>query len=59
MIRLGQVGYELGYNWKTCGQMGAVAASYAIESYGTQAHKFTKEEFSERYQKSFNEKLAF
>jgi len=52
------VGYELGYNWKTCGQMGAVAASYAIESYGTQAHKFTKEEFSERYQKSFNEKLA-
>lgn len=51
------VGYELGYNWKTCAQMGSVAASYAIESYGTQAHKFKHEEFCQRYQQSFNEEI--
>ncbi|MDO8509974.1 MAG: carbohydrate kinase family protein [bacterium] len=51
------VGYELGYNWKTCGQMGSVAASYAIEEYGTQI-TFTKEEFCERYEKNYNEKIV-
>ncbi len=47
------VGYELGRPWKTCAQMGAVAASYAIETFGTQAHSFTKEEFCDRYKKTF------
>jgi len=50
--------YLLGYNWKTCAQMGATAASYAIENYGTQNHFFTKEEFLNRYQSVFNEKLS-
>jgi adenosine kinase len=50
-------GYELGYNWKTCGQMGSVAASYAIETPGTQEYKFTKEEFCERYRKNYNETI--
>lgn len=49
-------GYELGYNWKTCGQMGSVMASYAIEAIGTQA-KFTKEDFVERYEEAFKEKI--
>ncbi len=53
------VGYEKGLNWKKCAQMGAVAASYAIETYGTQEHKFTKEEFCQRYEKAFGEKLVF
>ena len=53
------VGYEKGFDWKTCAQMGSVAASYAIETYGTQEHKFTKEEFCQRYEKSFKEKLEF
>ena len=53
------VGYENGYDWKVCAQMGSVAASYAIETYGTQEHKFTQEEFCDRYQKAFNEKLVF
>ncbi len=53
------VGYEKGFDWKICAQMGAVAASYAIETYGTQEHKFTKEEFCQRYEKAFGEKLVF
>lgn len=52
------VGYEQGYSYKTCAQMGAVAASYAIETFGTQAHEFTKKEFCDRYQKAFNEKIS-
>lgn len=51
------VGYEKGESLKVCAQMGSVAASYAIETYGTQEHKFTKEEFCERYEKAFGEKL--
>ncbi len=50
------VGYELGYNWKTCGQMGAVMASYAIEIYGTQV-EFTKDDFALRYEQAFKEKI--
>lgn len=49
------VGYEKGLSLKTCGQIGSVAASYAIEQPGTQAHTFTKEEFLSRYIKTFNE----
>lgn len=51
------VGYELGYDWKTCGQMGATAASFAIEKFGTQI-PFTKEEFCERYKKAFGEEVS-
>jgi adenosine kinase len=51
------VAYEKGFDLKTCAQIGSVAASYAIETYGTQAHKFTLKEFSQRYQKAFGEKL--
>jgi len=50
------VGYEAGYNWKTCGQIGAVMASYAIEIYGTQV-EFTKEDFATRYEQAFKEKI--
>lgn len=49
--------YEKGLDLKTCGQVGAVAASYAVETYGTQKHQFTLGEFCERYFKTYNEKL--
>lgn len=48
-------GYSRGFDLKTCGQMGAVAATYAIEKYGTQNHKFTVKEFKERYRKAFKD----
>jgi adenosine kinase len=51
-------GIALGYSLQICGQMGSVAASYAIETYGTQAHEFTKDEFSERYEKTYKEKIS-
>lgn len=50
-------GYIRGWDLKICGQMGAVAAVYSVETYGTQEHLFTKEEFSKRYQENFGEKL--
>jgi len=52
------VGFEQGYPFKTCAQMGAVAASYAIETFGTQAHEFTQAEFGERYERAFEEKIS-
>ncbi len=49
--------YAKGHNLKTCGQVGSVAACYAIEHYGTQNHTFTLDEFTARYQKTYLEKL--
>ena len=52
-------GYEKGFDLQICGQMGSVAASYAIEKYGTQEHKFGLNEFAERYEKTYTQKLVF
>jgi adenosine kinase len=35
--------------------MGAVAAAYAVEKYGTQEHGYTYEEFAARYRQNFGE----
>jgi adenosine kinase len=48
-------GMRLGYDWQTCGQMGALAATYCMEHRGTQNHKYTLEEFALRYRGCFNE----
>ncbi len=40
---------------RVCGQVGSVAASFAIEHYGTQRHSFTSKEFGERYAQAYNE----
>ena len=47
--------YAEGHDYQTCGQMGAVASTYAIENYGTQEHKFTLDEFKQRYNDTFGE----
>ncbi len=49
--------YQQGLDFKTCGQVGSVAASYAIETLGTQEHDFTKVEFCKRYQQTYNSEL--
>lgn len=36
-----------------CGRMGAVAAAYAIEHYGTQSHRYDDEAFWARYRQAF------
>lgn len=46
-------GLEKGFDLTICGQMGAVASAYAIEHYGTQEHRFTKEEFADRYRQNY------
>lgn len=54
-----RAGFFVGLNQKqplkVCAQMGSVAASYAIETYGTQEHQFTIKEFADRYQKTYGE----
>ena len=42
-------GLDLG----VCGRLGAVSAVYAVEQYGTQTHRFTREEFEARYREAF------
>lgn len=50
-------GFLAGYlrNWdlKVCGQMGAVAAAYTVEKYGTVTHTYTKAQFEKRYKDNF------
>lgn len=48
-------GFEKGYNLRTCGRLGSVAASFAIEKYGTQEHRFSLTEFSGRYKVAYKE----
>jgi len=52
-----RAGFLFGYvrNWelKTCAQLGATAAAYAIEKSGTQEHHFTKKDFVKRYERAY------
>lgn len=48
-------GYRLGLELQTCGQMGALAATYCLEKKGTQNHFYTPVEFVERYRKYFDD----
>lgn len=46
-------GYLRGFDLEICGRMGAVAAAYTVEMYGTVTHTYTQEEFSQRYADCF------
>ncbi len=48
-------GLALGKSIETAARMGAVAATYAIEKYGTQEHRYSYEDFAERYRENFGE----
>jgi adenosine kinase len=48
-------GLSLKKGIEKAGQMGAVAAAYAVEQYGTQEHKYTYEDFTARYRMNFGE----
>lgn len=50
-------GLERGYDLKTCGQMGAVASSYAVQHFGTQEHTYSLDEFQENYRQKFGSLL--
>lgn len=51
-------GMRLGYDWQTCGQMGALAATYCLESQGSQNHSYTIAEFVARYRRTFGDSKA-
>lgn len=40
---------------ETCAQLGATAAAFVLEAVGTQGHRFTLEDFRQRYQENFGE----
>ncbi len=46
-------GWRMGMDWETCCQMGSVAATYAVEQYGTQEHSTTWDDFCRRYEAEF------
>jgi adenosine kinase len=46
-------GLVLGKDMETAAKMGAVAAAYVVEKYGTQEHTYLYEEFLERYRANF------
>lgn len=51
-------GYTRGFDLTVCGQLGSVAASFAIEHHGTQGHHFTKKQFLARYKKAFKQNFS-
>ncbi len=48
-------GLALGLPWHICGQIGALAATYVLETHGPQAHSYTLAAFGERYKAVFGE----
>ena len=51
-------GMELGLPWDVCGRMGALAATYVLEQFGTQNHRFDSAEFVARFRLHFDDKGA-
>ena len=50
-------GYLKNQDLKICGQMGSIAACYAVEKYGTTNHTFDLSGFKNRYKENFGEEL--
>lgn len=46
-------GYLKKLPWKTTGQLGSLAATYVLEEYGAQNHRYTYGEFIARYRECF------
>jgi adenosine kinase len=44
-----------GYPWDTTGRIAALAATYVLEHQGTQSHRYTLDEFTERYRQTFGD----
>lgn len=51
-------GYQLGLDWKVCGQMGSLAAVFCLENNGPQGYHFTRDEFVMRYRQFFDDQGA-
>jgi adenosine kinase len=51
-------GLMAGYDWLTVGRVASLMGAIKIECHGTQNHRFTWEEFQERFQANFGEPLT-
>lgn len=47
-------GITRAWDWQIIGQVASVAASFVVESYGSQEHMFTQEVFNRRYSESYH-----
>ncbi len=52
-------GFIKGLPLAVCGRMGALAAAYTVEKFGTQTHHFTLAQFKKRYKMSFGHELRY
>jgi adenosine kinase len=48
-------GMSAGCHWDVAGRMGALAATYCLESLGPQNHAYTRAEFVSRYREHFDD----
>lgn len=48
-------GYRLGLDLQTCGQMGALSATYCLEKKGTVNHTYTPQDYIKRYREYFDD----
>jgi len=46
-------GLARGLDLEVCGRMGSVSATYAVETYGTSNHRYTRAEYERRYDEAF------
>jgi len=46
-------GLAAGAPWETCGRLGSVAATYALEHVGGSSHRYSWSEFKARYESQF------
>ncbi|MGD8585974.1 MAG: carbohydrate kinase family protein [Chloroflexota bacterium] len=51
-------GVQLGLPWEITGRIGALAATYVLENFGTQGHYYTAQEFVDRYREHFDDQGA-
>mgnify|MGYP001615630343 FL=1 len=51
-------GYLRGKDLQSSGQMGSLAAAYAVENYGTITHLYTQDQFQKRYVQNFKEQVS-
>ena len=49
-------GMQLSFPWELAGRMGALAATYVLENFGTQGHNFTPAEFISRFREEFDDR---
>lgn len=48
-------GVAHGLDWRTCGMMGAMAATYCLEQKGTQKHRYARREFVSRLREHYDD----